>query len=216
MFQSFAASMNGLIEQMMFDSRCLIARPNPDGTWTTLGEYPCNVQATSLSSSVEDHSVAQSDDIKYIYMFIGPDTPVAPGYRVDWGNRFWNVGAENTERATRGLTRVILTDWQIAVEPENITFTRLRNGVRTTVGTYAVHVVLNDFSTLASAGRDVYSGNTALGEIDTGTMVGDADLANVQVGDWFTRNGLPGRVTTVLHGDSERSRIAFSLDREAR
>lgn len=216
MFRMMTPMMNSMIKGGMFDTTCEILGPDPAGNFTSRGVFPCNVQATSLSSSSEDHSVAQSDDMKYIYLFLDPAVEINPGDRVLWGERIWNVGTENTERASQGLTRVILTDWQIAVEPELITFYRVRSGVRSDIGTFSVHVTLNDFSTLASAGRSAYQGDTAMGEIDTGTMVGGPELSAVVVGDWFQREGLPGRVTSLLHSDEERARLTFSLDREAR
>lgn len=216
MFRSLAPAMNGMISRMMFDTSVPIESPMPNGTWESRGSHDCNVQVTPLHSSVEDRSVAQSDDVKYIYMFFHPSAPVAPGFRINWSGRWWNVGADNVERTTQGLTKVILTDWQIAVEPEEIEFWRVRNGTRTLVGKYSVHVTLNDFSTLASAGRSAYSGDTAVGEIDTGVIVGGPELGSVLVGDWFKREGLPGRITSLLYADSERVRITFSLDRESR
>lgn len=215
-FHNMAPSMNALIRGTMFDQICEILSPNALGDWDSLGEFKCNVQASALSSSVEDPAVANSDDVKYTYIYLSPSAPIAPGFRVIWDDRIWNVGTENFERTTKGLTKAILTDWQIAVEPETITFYRVRNNVRTEVGAFVVHVTLNDFSTLASAGRNAYEGNTALGEIDTGTMVGGPELGEVVVGDWFIRDHLPGRVTSLLHRDEERARITFSLDREAR
>lgn len=216
MFRMMTPMMNGMIKGAMFDTTCEVLTPTPAGAFTSRGVFSCNVQATSLSSSSEDHSVAQSDDMKYVYLFLAPDVPIAPGDRVLWGERIWNVGTENTERASQGLTRVILTDWQIAVHPELVSFYRVRNGVRTEIGEFSVHVILNDFSTLASAGRSAYQGDTAMGEIDTGTMVGGPELGSVVVGDWFKREGLPGRVTSLLHSDEERTRLTFSVDREAR
>lgn len=216
MFNMMSPMMNGIIASAMFDTECEILYPDPAGMFISRGVFPCNVQATSLSSSSEDHSIAQSDDMKYVYLFLNPSVAIAPGDRVIWGSRIWNVGTENTERAAQGLTRVILTDWQIAVHPELITFYRVRDGIRDDIGTFSVHVTLNDFSTLASAGRNAYQGDTAIGEIDTGTMVGGPELSVVVVGDWFQREGLPGRVTSLLHSDEERSRLTFSVDREAR
>ena len=215
-FRSMAPRMNALIKRTMFDTTCEVLYPAPTGDWISRGVFPCNVQATALSSSTEDHSVAVSDDVKYIYLFLDPAVPIKPGDRVVWGTRLWNVGTENTERTSQGLTKVILTDWQIAIHPENVAFWRMRDGQRVTVGTFEVHVTLNDFSMLASAGRSAYEGNTAAGEIDTGTMVGGPELGAVLVGDFFIREALPGRVTSLLHRDEERARITFSLDRESR
>lgn len=216
MFHNLAPTMNGIIQGTMFDQICEILSPNALGGWDSLGEFKCNIQASALSSSVEDPSVANSDDVKYTYIYIAPSAPIAPGFRVIWDDRIWNVGTENFERTTKGLTKAILTDWQIAVEPELVSFWRYRNGQKHDVGTYEVRVTLNDFSTLASAGRSAYQGDTAQGEIDTGTMVGGPELGVVLVGDWFIRDGLPGRVTSLLHRDEERARITFSLDRESR
>lgn len=215
-FRTLAPIMNGFLKAAMFDTTCELQYTTPAGSIVSRGVFPCNVQATALHSSVEDHSVARSDDVKYLYLFLSPEVPIEPGDRVIWGDRIWNVGTENIERSSQGLTKIILTDWQIAVHEEYVTFWRMRNGAKQAIGTFAVHVTLNDFSTLASAGRAAMQGNTAAGEIDTGTMVGGGDLRVVQVGDWFLREGLPGRVTSLLHSDDERARITFSLDREAR
>lgn len=216
MFRSLAPTMNGMIGRMMFDERVDIYIPRPDGEYELAWNTVCNVQSTPLHSSVEDRAVAQSDDIKYIYMFIPPEVTIAPGHRIDWGGRMWNVGADNIERTAQGLTKLILTDWQIAVDPEILTIYRVRSSVRTLVGEFEVQITLNDFSTLASAGRRAYDGDTAMGEIDTGVIVGGPELGVVLVGDWFMRENLPGRITSLLYTDSERTRLTFSLDRESR
>jgi hypothetical protein len=216
MFRSLAPTMNSMIGRMMFDENVDIYIPRADGDYELAWNTPCNVQSTPLHSSVEDRSVAQSDDVKYIYMFIPSDVLIAPGYRVSWGGRMWNVGAENIERTAKGLTKLILTDWQIAVDPEILTIYRVRSSVRTLVGEFEVQITLNDFSTLASAGRRAYDGDTAMGEIDTGVIVGGPELGVVLVGDWFMRENLPGRITSLLYADLERVRLTFSLDRESR
>lgn len=215
MFSAFTHMMNRHLLAAMFDSTCEIHRPEGDGTWTPLGEFACNVQADILSPSSEDSRTANADDMKQVSMFVSPETPVQVGNRVLWGERVWSIGADTHERSTQSLVRVVLTDWQTAVEPEEISFWRMSSGSRVPVATLQVHTVVSAYVDAGSEARSTYRGDTARGVAETGVLIAGPDAQVLQVGDWFTRNGKPGRVTAVDTVDPERVKVSVSVERGA-
>lgn len=214
MFASHLARMNKHIERVMFDSTCIIESPNGDGTWTSQGSFVCNVQSTVNAPSTEDRLSALPDEIQQASLFLKADAPIEVGYRVLWNDRIWNMGADTADRSSKGMVRVIITDWKAAIEPVDITFYRMRDGNRFSVGTFTVQIFTNDRSYMLGDPRSDVDSGSASGTTDTGSMTGDHDLSALMIGDWFSLSGRPGRITDVTVVDPERVRCSYIMDRQ--
>lgn len=179
-----------------------------DGVWAEVPDVPCQVQSPRAASSPAAESIASPHERSAIWVYLGPDVEVAPGDRVLWSDEVWEVNSVVGMRTGAFALRVECSIGQSALQPEMIAFRRRQAGQWVEVGTFEIRFTRRSPVPVPGGSED-----TADGAIVRSTLIGGDDAKVVQIGDWFTRDGFPGRV--VERDVHEAGRSVFTYEMEA-
>lgn len=193
-----------------YGSTVTIEEETAPDVWTVIeADVPCQVQQPRSSSSSREEDVATTEEMEGIVVYMDPEVAVSPGNRVIWQGEPWDVNSVSGDRTAPYAQRLDCTRPQTALTPELITFRRRLDGAWVEVGTFPMRFTRTAPSVPLPSGE-----NTADGAFIQSTMIGDASSAVVQVGDWFGRGGMPGRVLD--RDDTHEDHIEFLYQLEVR
>ena len=196
-----------------------IASYGEDGSLGEPVSLMVNVQQPRAVMSSPDREVARPNEWRGPVMYLNPDTlpdgfVVRPGDIVFWkGARYVTVQVFD-ERSDAALIKIQVQREQSAVAPVVVAFRRFAGGEWIDVGSFPVRVTMS--AVVAQAAPRIVAGaseaETAAGGIRTGTMIGDNGLDAVQIGDWFSVNSTPGRVSTKDADNPDAIELGFLLE----
>jgi hypothetical protein len=207
-----------VLSRMFLVDTVTISAPLPDGSWTTPVEVKASVQQPRGDRSSPDRQEASEREARTVVVYVPGETVVDTGCRVVWNDgwedRSYTVESAASERTNRAFLRLDVARAQTAVPPVNVTFRRRNQGAWIEVGTYPVSMMISPNIQQSAPGivGGVSSAQTAAGAVTVGVFTGDSRLLALDVGDWFTWQGVPGRITAMDRDDLDSIECAFELE----
>lgn len=191
-----------------------VERRTPTGSWVVLGSFAACVQyQNGVARSSNDPDEARTTERRSLVVYLPAAAGVDVGMRLLWSGAWWHVGTASPPRGEELYLRLVVEREQLGTAPELVAFRRRVAGAWVDLGTFAVQRTVDQRDGAATGVRSASDAATAFGQIVTGQIVCPAEATGVlAVGDWFTIEGLPGRVTHIDDTDPARLELSYRLE----
>lgn len=212
MVDRMAARMRTRLKRTFLTTPVALERPTIGGGWIGMGTQRASIQHVREDHSPADPPEARDAEGRALRVYLAHDVVVDVGYRLQWDGAWWHVSRCTPARGEDVYRRIEAERPQLGTEPLAVTFFRRLVGSTLTVGTYTMLRTQDQASPLDNSVAGQFEANTASGASVTGSLVGGADAAAVQVGDWFSIGTMPGRVTSVDTSYADHTTIRYRME----
>lgn len=199
------------LEAFLRPSEVEISRQTDAGGWSAWVFHDAVVQAQQSTRAPSDPEIASVDSYRSVVVFLRHTVAVAPGDRIRWKGDIWEVNAIDEERSIPSCVKVWASRMHIGTQVELIAFRRRVGGAWVELGTFPMRFT-HSFTNMARARVELQEG-TAEGALMTASMVGPPETGVLQVGDWFSRDGFPGRIVGKDDSPAEHVEFDYQLER---
>lgn len=182
------------------------------GEWVGT-DYPCVVQQSNAQGfrSTPDPEWAGAEETAMTTIYVDPLSDVEVGDRIVWRAETLVVNTAAWRRTEQPYRKVTCSAIQSALVPEDVTFWRITHNQdgevtgRVDVGTYSIRFTEGPAVTVG------YEGGAA-GNVREGRILAPLEAAGIVIGDWFDRNGTPGRITNTDHTAPDHIEMTYTAE----